>query len=212
MKKIILSAVAFLAFGYANAQEVIVVEEEKGNYGLASGDMWAEGYFKYSSTSDDTNQVSSTFAFTPQIGYMLNDQWGVGGYLSFGGINYNDEAIDKSGSWGIGAFARYYFLSLGKHKSFQAYGELGLGYSALTTDYTNANVDSTTDSAFNAKLNVGLNYFFTPKFAATFVLADIVNYNNASPDGADSTSDLTVNINLFQNIFDTPQFGLLYKW
>ncbi|HWR95096.1 MAG TPA: outer membrane beta-barrel protein, partial [Flavobacterium sp.] len=214
MKKIILSTVAFLAFGYANAQEAVVTETDAVTYGLTEGDWWAEGYFKYSSTSDETSSVESTFSFTPQIGYMLNSKWGVGGYLSFGGQSYNEvngRNLDSSGSWGIGAFARHYFLSLGKHKSFQAYGEIGLGYSALTTDYNNG-IDSTTDSALNARVNVGLNYFFTPKFAATFVLANILSYNSNNNDTAEDTNDLTVNINLYENIFATPQFGLLYKW
>ena len=209
MKKIILSTVAFLAFGFANAQEtVIVVEDSNTELGMQEGNMWAEGAFSYSSTSNENASLKSSFSFTPQIGYMLTDEWGVGGYLSLaGGENNND---DKFGSWGIGAFARYYFLSLGKNENFQAYAEAGLGYSALTD---NPNIgDSTTDNAFNAKLNVGLNYFFTSNWAATFTLANIVSYNNASPENGDNTNSLNVNINLFQNIFAQPQFGLLYKW
>ena len=209
MKKLILSTVAVLAFGFANAQEtVIVIEEPTTDLGMSAGNKWIEGAFSYSSTTNDNASLKNSFSFTPQMGYMLDDQWGVGGYLNLaGGENNND---DKFGSWGIGAFARYYFLSLGKHKSFQAFGEAGLGYSALTN---NPRVgDSSTDNAFNARLNIGLNYFFTSNWAATFTLANIVSYNNASPENGDNTNSLNVNINLFQNIFDTPQFGLLYKW
>ena len=136
MKKIILTTVAFLAFGFANAQEVIIVEESPTDLGMSAGDMWAEGSFTYSSTSNESASLKSTLSFTPQIGDMLDDQWGVGGYLAFSQSNYNsnNSNLDNSGSWGIGAFARYYFLSLGRHKSFQAYAEAGLGYSALTKD------------------------------------------------------------------------------
>ena len=40
MKKVLLSAVALLAFGFANAQE-----EEKGNGGFSKGDMFVSGSF-----------------------------------------------------------------------------------------------------------------------------------------------------------------------
>lgn len=208
MKKIILSTVAFLAFGYANAQETVLTDKSAETYGLTSGDMWAEGGFTYSSTTNDNAELKSSYSFTPQIGYMLNDQWGVGGYLSFGGGENNDN--DKFGSFGIGAFARYYFLSLGAHKNFQAYGEVGLGYTALTDKPYGG--DNTTDSAMNANINLGMNYFFTSRWAATFTLANILSYNTANPENGDNTNSLTVNVNLFNNIFATPQFGLLYKW
>lgn len=62
---------------------------------------------------------------------MLDDKWAVGGFLALAG---QDNGTVKNGTFGIGAFARYYFLSLGSSKSFNAYGELGLGYSSVTTD------------------------------------------------------------------------------
>ena len=49
----------------------------------------------------------------------------------------------------------------------------------------------------NARLNIGLNYFFTSHFAATFVLADIVSYNDPNPASGEYNDDLRVNINLF---------------
>lgn len=212
MKKIILSTVAFLAFGYANAQETVVANANAETYGMKDGDWWAEGYFRFTSTSDETQGVESSWSFTPQVGRMINDKWGVGLYLSTGGLNYNNNALDAQGTFGIGGFGRYYFLSLGKNKSFQAYGELGLGYTAITSSYVDDVIDDNTDSTINARINVGLNYFFTPKFAATFVLANILNYNSNSSDNGEDTNDFEVNLNLYQNIFATPQFGLLYKW
>nr|WP_315145769.1 outer membrane beta-barrel protein [uncultured Flavobacterium sp.] len=197
MKKIILSVVAVFAFGFANAQDV-----PAGN-GFSKGDKFVEGSFSFRS-----GDVEDSWALTPKMGYMLDNKWAVGGFLALGGSK--DNSNNKEGNFGIGAFARYYFLTLGASKSFQAYGELGLGYSALTND---PNIGSkSTNSAMNANLDLGMNYFFTSHWAATFELANILSYNNANPENGNNSSDLNVNVNLFNNIFAQPQFGLLYKW
>lgn len=225
MKKI-LTLVAVLAFGFANAQEVIVVEKkDKDVIGFSKGEMWVEGGFSFRSSDSETpGALTSSFAFTPKVGYMINDNLGLGGFLNFsggatnsmGGTNYSD---NKFGTFGIGAFARYYFLSLGASKSFQAYGEFGLGYSSVTSKPGNYNpnpgggqLPKTTDSELNANLAIGMNYFFTSNWAATFTLANILSYNSANPENGNNTSNLEINVNLFNNIFAQPQFGLLYKW
>ena len=197
MKKIILSVVAVFAFGYANAQDV-----PAGN-GFSKGDKFVEGSFSFRS-----GDVEDSWALTPKMGYMLDDKWAVGGFLALGGSK--DNSNNKEGNFGIGAFARYYFLSLGASKSFNAYGEIGLGYSALTDDPNVGN--KSTDNAINANIDLGMNYFFTSHWAATFELANILSYNNANPENGNNSSDLNVNVNLFNNIFAQPQFGLLYKW
>jgi hypothetical protein len=196
MKKIILSVVAVLAFGYASAQDV-----PAGN-GFSKGDKFVEGAFSFRS-----GDVEDSWAFTPKMGYMLDDKWAVGGFLALAG---SDNGNVETGTFGIGAFARYYFLSLGASKSFNAYGEIGLGYSSVSTEVNNGNKN--TNSAMNANIDLGMNYFFTSHWAATFELANILSYNNVNPETGSNSSDLNVNVNLFNNIFATPQFGLLYKW
>lgn len=198
MKKIILTIMAVAAFGTANAQEDVPT-----GAGFSKGDMFAEGSFSFRS-----GDVEDSWAFNPSVGYMVNDQWAVGGRLNFGGSK--DNASNKETVLGVTGFARYYFLTLGEDKSFNAYGEAGLGYSAITTD---PNVgDKSTDSNMNATISLGMNYFFTDNWAATFTLANILQYNSYSPENGDNSSDLQVEVNLFNNIFAQPQFGLLYKW
>jgi outer membrane protein W len=200
MKKIILAAIAVLAFSSANAQEV----KDIVGTGFSKGNKFVEGSFSYRS-NDDTDRWS----VTPKMGYMLTNKWAVGGFLDFSGQKEN-VTNNKESKLGFGAFARYYFLSLGASKSFNAYGELGLGYTSATEK---PNVGSkSTDSDFNANIDLGLNYFFTKHWAVTFELANVLGYNNSNPENPDSKNDLNVEINLFNNIFDQPQFGLLYKW
>ncbi len=195
MKKIIFTVAAVFVFGFANAQD------ETDN-GFSKGDKFVEGSFSIRS-----GDVEDSWSFTPKMGVMLDDKWAVGGFLALAG---QDNGNIKTGTFGIGAFARYYFLSLGASKSFNAYGEIGLGYSAVTTDTDP--VDKTTRSALNANIDLGMNYFFTPHWAATFELANILSYNNVNPEQGSNSSDLNINVNLFNNIFATPQFGLLYRW
>ena len=197
MKKIILTLVTVFAFGFTNAQEV-----PAGN-GFSKGDKFVEGAFSFRS-----GDVEDSWSFTPKMGYMLDDKWAVGGFLALAGA---DNGNVKTGTFGIGAFARYYFLSLGASKSFNAYGEIGLGYSSLTNEPNGGN--KSTNSSMNANIDLGMNYFFTSHWAATFELANILSYNNVNPEGnTGNSSDLNVNVNLFNNIFATPQFGLLYRW
>lgn len=186
MKKIILSVVAVFAFGFANAQDV------PAGMGFSKGDKFVEGSLFIKSGDVDA------WAFNPSMGYFLDDKWAIGGRLNFGGSDDQD-------LFGITGFARYYFLSLGASKSFQAYGEFGLGYSTVKED-------GDTDSALNANIDLGMNYFFTKHWAVTFELANVLSYNSFNPENGDTSNDLEVNVNLFKNIFDQPTFGLLYKW
>jgi outer membrane protein W len=197
MKKIILSILAVASFGIANAQEATTVN------GFSEGDKFVEGSFRFRS-----GDIEDSWAFNPSFGYMLTDKWAVGGRLNFGGSKDNNN--DKQSALGVTGFARYYFLSLGASKSFQAFGEAGIGYSAVTDDPNGG--PKSTDNTINANISIGMNYFFTPNWAATFTLANILQYNSFSPENGNNASDFQVEVNLFNNIFAQPQFGLLYKW
>jgi len=198
MKRIILTLVAVFSFGFVNAQD----GETKMN-GFSEGDKFVEGSFSFRS-----GDVEDSWAFNPSMGYMLDDKWAIGGKLNFSGAE--DIANNKESRFGVTAFGRYYFLSLGASKSFNAYGEIGLGYTSVKEEPNG--LPSTTDSQMNANIDLGLDYFFTPNWAATFKLANIVSYNSTNPENGSNSSDLNVNVNLFNNIFAQPQFGLLYRW
>jgi Outer membrane protein beta-barrel domain len=197
MKKIILSILAIASFGIANAQEA-----EVSAHGFKSGDKWVEGSF-----SIQSGDSQDSWSFNPKVGYMLNNKFGIGGFISFSGFKDDNE---KRNAYGLGGFARYYFLGLGAKKNFQAYGEAGLGFGSVKTSPNTGG--SSTDAAINANVDLGINYFFTEHWAATFELANILSYNNTNPESGDNSNDLKVEVNLFNNIFAQPKFGLLYRW
>jgi len=194
----------FLAFCSANAQQDQIDSEMNSARGITfqKGDMFIEGSIKISTGGD-----SDYYGFSPKFGYLLSDKFAVGGKLNYSS-NKLESTDEKTNVFGIGGFARYYFLELDK-KRFKSYAEAGLGYGR--NKYESPIQDDTSNS-ITADINIGLNYFVTKNIAVTFVLANVLSYNSVSPENGPSSDTFQLNINLFENIFDQPQFGLLYRF
>lgn len=204
MKTKFLIIATLFTFSFVNAQQVDADEEMNSAKGVTfqSGDMFLEGSIKISTGGD-----VDYYGFSPKFGYFLNDKFAVGAKLSY--ESYEREAPEsKNDVFGVGAFARYYFLELDK-KRFKAYGEAGLGFGRNKNEIEGI---EDTDNSITADINVGLNYFFTKNVAVTFTLANILSYNSVSPEDGPSSNTFQLNINLFENIFNQPQFGLLYRF
>ncbi|MDP5198194.1 outer membrane beta-barrel protein [Flavobacterium sp. DG2-3] len=197
--------VALFTFCFANAQQDQVDSEMNSAKGVTfeKGDMFLEGSIKIS-----TGGENDYYGFSPKFGYLLNDKFAVGAKLDYSS-NEEEATGVKTNVFGVGAFARYYFLELDK-KRFKAYAEAGLGFGRNKTE--TPLVGSDTDNSLTADINVGLNYFITKNVAVTFVLANVLAYNSVSPENGPSSDTFQLNINLFENIFDQPQFGLLYRF
>ena len=209
MKTKFLTAAALICtFFYTNAQETVtrtdVQSEINTGEGLMfqRGNMFAEGGIRIATGGD-----VDTYGVNAKIGYFLSSKVAVGGQASFGSSD-NEVSEIKTDQFGIGAFARYYFLEL-DNKRFKAFGEAGLGYGKNTTEGPGFEDN---DNSVTADINLGLNYFFTDNFAATFTLANILSYNSFKPENGDDENTFELNVNLFENIFAQPQFGILYKW
>jgi outer membrane protein W len=206
-----ITLLALMAFCFANAQDTpAVVEAELDSakdMQFKEGDMFVEGGISFS-----TQESTSSFSINPKFGYFLSNRLAVGGDLDF--ANSKEDLNDAEYSaYGIGVFARYYFFETDARR-FKVYGDAGLGYSHAKEEFNvvdGGRVDNTTNG-IKANVTIGLNYFFTSHLAATFTLADILTYNNANPENGDSSSSFELNINLFNNIFAQPKFGLLYKF
>src|SRR6478609_5542449 len=123
MKRIILTVATVFAIGFANAQETsTTTTTEKESWGLKKGDMWVEGGFSVKSANGgNPGDVKTDYSLTPKIGWMRDDKVGFGGFLDLAGGKYFND--NKFHTYGIGAFARWYGLSLGENKAFNAYTE-----------------------------------------------------------------------------------------
>ena len=203
MKKVLLSAVALLAFGFANAQE------EGKAFGFAQGDVFLEGNLGFSSTNNKNTEVkTSSFNFNPKAGYFVTEKFAVGVELMLGSekeeVAGNDDF--KGSNFGAGVFARYYFLDLGER--FKTYAEAGLGIDSGKEEYFPGDAKY---SGLAAGAGLGLQYFVTPKIAINFGLTDILSYSSRKWDGAEAVSEFNGNVNVFNNFFTTAQFGLTFK-
>ena len=196
MKKIILTAVALLAFGFANAQE------EKANEGFAKGDLFVTGAFTLG--SEKTGDVkSSSFEIAPQVGFFLTENIAIGGKLGYKADKAENAGGDTQDDAGftVGAFGRYYFTPASK---FSLFAQLGLDYSSmedkLATDYTEAEL--------GLGLGAGLNYFVSSNFSIEAGVA-VLGYssNDNGGNGADKTNNFS-----FGGDWRAVTFGVNYKF
>ncbi len=207
MKKIILTVAAVFVLGFANAQD----KKESKGFGFSKGDIFVEGSLTMNSTNDKNTEVkTSSMNFSPKAGYLLSDKFAVGLNLGFGSGKSTTSGTDtnKTSSFNVGAFGRYYFLELGQR--FKTYTEFGFNVGS-----EKVGVGSTvTTNTFNLGAGLGMNYFVTPKVAISFGLGNVINYGTSKTDmsGDKGSSDMNVNLNVFNNFFNTPTFGALYKF
>lgn len=215
MKKVLLSAVALLAFGFANAQE-----EEKANGGFAKGDVFVSGAFTFGSTNDkDADVKTSNFTLAPKVGYFVTENIAVGGQISYSstkdGALDNIMGIDVSylgnafsvNTLGLGAFGRYYFTP---SSQFSLFGQLNLDYMTATIDEVDG-VSVDTDNkvnAFGAGLGLGMNYFVSSNFSLEAGVS-VLNFMNAKPDAANADGVSSFN---FGGDWRAVTFGVNYKF
>lgn len=200
MKKLLLTAAAVFAFGFANAQD--------SNFGFEKGNVIVEGNLSFNSTNNKNTEVkTNNFEFNPKAGYFLTDKFALGLQLEVGSFKEKTAGTetDKSSNFNAGVFGRYYFLNLGQR--FKTYAEAGLGMTSGKDGLGDAKY-----SGFEANAGLGINYFISESFAINFGLTDILDYNTSKWDGAKNVSEFNGNVNLFNNFFETAQFGLTYKF
>lgn len=99
----------------------------------------------------DEDQVS-TFTFAPEVGYVLNNDWTVGGVLTF-----ENKAMGAEGStFGIGGYARRNFIKSGTVTVFVEGGIDIMNYSPKGGDSM---------SSFSAELRPGIAVALSDKFS-----------------------------------------------
>ena len=196
MKKVLLSAVALLAFGFANAQE------EKSNGGFSKGDVFVTGAFLLNSEKTG-DEKSSSFEIAPQVGYFLTENIAIGGKLGYKTEKAENaagvETTDKAG-FAVGGFGRYYFTPANQ---FSLFANLGLDYSSM--DNKLADVQ---EAEFGLGLGAGLNYFVSSNFSLEAGLG-LLNFSSMKFDfdGAENETSFGLGANL-TNI----SLGVNYKF
>ncbi len=196
MKKVLLSAVALLAFGFANAQE-----ETKGNGGFAKGDVFVSGAFSIGSekTGDDK---SSGFEIEPKVGYFVTENIAIGGKLGFASYKAEDAFgdTDDLSAVTVGAFGRYYMTPASQ---FSLFGQLGFDYSSI--DDKLADVQ---ENEIGLNLGLGLSYFVSNNWSIEATWAGLgYTSNDNGGNGAEKTNSFGLGADL-----RAISFGVNYKF
>jgi opacity protein-like surface antigen len=171
MKKIILSAVAVLAFGFTNAQGVKFGVKAALNVATLTGDVEdASSLVGFQVGGFAEIKISEKFAVQPEL--MYSAQGGENSTSeSFGGDTFNSEVKYKLGYINIPVMAKYY---VAKSFSLEAGPQIGFLVSAKG-DYTFSGGGESesgsedikdTVSSVDFGLNVGAGYDFTENLSA----------------------------------------------
>ena len=206
MKKVLLSAVALLAFGFANAQE-----EEKGNGGFAKGDVFVSGAVTLSSAKTGDFKANS-FEIAPKVGYFVTENIAVGASIGLSSDKVEEGDSATNTGLGLGAFGRYYFTPASK---FSLFAELGLDYTSYDSEYF---IDADGDinvpgGSFESKevgfgLGAGMNYFVSSNFSIEAGVA-VLGFSSEKADvtGADGKTGFN-----FGGDWRAVTFGVNYKF
>jgi outer membrane protein len=194
MKKVLLSALALLAFSFANAQE-----EEKGNKGFTKGDVFVSGAVNLSSAKTGDVKVSS-FEIVPKLGYFVTPNIAFGASVGYKSDKFNGNAEATNTGLGLGAFGRYYFTPADK---FSLFGQLAVGFGSEKYE-DGGDIKAST---FGVNAGLGLNYFVSSNFALQASWAGLGYNSHKFEDADDSYNTFGLNADL-SNI----NLGLVYKF
>ena len=199
MKKIILTAAAIFAFGFANAQD----KKEASGEGFANGDVFVSGGFGFG--SDKTGDFKeSAFKIAPAVGFFVADDIAVGARISLITLTESQPNTpdDKTNVLNTEVFGRYYLTPSSK---FSTFGELAVGFGSRKDEQGNA---STTSKTFGVNAGIGFNYFLTSNWSIEAGWAGLgFNSDDNGGNGAEKTSSFGLNVDL-----SAINFGLNYKF
>ncbi len=196
MKKVLLSAVALLAFGFANAQE-----EEKGNGGFAKSDLYLSGSVGFSNTKMGDAKADS-YSFSPAVGYFLTDNIALEAGLMVNKMTmeFEGEELEATG-FGGSLGAKYYFTPADKFSFF-----VGAGAGYMTQKI--GDEDTVDFNTFSFAIAPGVNYFFSNNFAVQANIG-VLGYSSSKFDveGAESMDTFALGLDA-TNL----NFALIYKF
>ncbi|CCG52724.1 Probable outer membrane protein precursor [Flavobacterium indicum GPTSA100-9 = DSM 17447] len=204
MKKVLLSAVALVAFTFANAQE----EKPAGN-GFSKGDAFVSGALTLGSSKTGDFKANA-FEIAPKVGYFVSENIAVGASVGYSSLKYDNGVADATNSGlALGAFGRYYFTPANQ---FSLFAQLGFDYNTLDSEF-DANSGTVYPDTFKTKeiglgLSAGLNYFVSSNFSIEAGVA-VLGYtsNDNGGNGADKTNTFA-----FGGDWRAVTFGVNYKF
>jgi hypothetical protein len=199
MKKVLFTAAALFAFGFANAQEEAA---ESANGGFAKGNIFMSGTVGFDSDKTGTYKMNS-FEIAPRVGFFVTDNIAIGAKIGFGSMVESSAGVDTDdmSTLTAGAFARYYFTPA---NDFSVFGQLGFDYMSSKDNMPNG----LTYTGIGSGVGLGINYFLSSNFAieATWAGLGFTTFDNGG-NGAVTSDSFGLNVDM-----SSINFGLLYKF
>jgi outer membrane protein W len=167
-----------------------------------SGSWYAGGVVGFGSTNTTpaggTKQVSSSWAFAPEVGTFLKDDIQLGLALGITGTADKDDGTKDASFVSISptVYSRKFFKIT---DSFSAFAGLYLNYTTATDkDFTVTPTDELKYSGIGLRLGIGVAYALSPRFAVVgqygLMGFQSLNFkNNGNDQGSISAFDLGVN-------------------
>jgi|SRR5690606_15653092 len=194
MKKLVcITALAFLGFSNANAQD-----SNDTTGGFANGDIFFSGTANYTSSKTDELK-EETFTFIPRVGFFVADNIAIGAQVGYGFSKekFDGDEVGNDQVLLVGAFARYYNKPANQ---FSLFGQLSVDYLSSEDKITDAKA-----TGFDVTIAPGVSYFVSDNFALEATVG-LLSYNSVKPDGGESTNTFSTGLD-FSNV----SFGLVYK-
>lgn len=198
MKKIFMTLAAVAVAATMNAQIYV-----GGSLGFSSQKTTAE--YTEDNVTVSADASSTTFTFSPEVGYKLNDKMAVGLALGFTTGSADDtenlDATIKNTEFSIKPYFRYTFAQWNKVSLF-ADAELGFSTGKDTYEYSEDNVTVSTDqkySGFHFAIVPGIAYQANEKISVVAKLGNGLGYWYTKYEPSDnlsvSTSEFGLNLN-----------------
>lgn len=219
---------------------VCAVSASLANAQIAKGTKYIGGMLGFNSstsTADQNNaggkmdQKTTTWNFTPEVGYFVAPNLSVGIGLGFGGSTMTDNSPsnglyksleNKGSSTMITLYSRKFF---NVSESFHLFAGLDINYGSSNTDYTrvlNANGNSSTDntkvSSMGANINGGMLFSLSERWSLVGKWAPGLGFSNSTSTTkyagvSDKREVKTSNFGLNVNTLGTPfNVGLYYSF
>lgn len=197
MKRLVLTALAVIAFGFTNAQS-----KDKSE-GFSKGDVFITGSIGYFSSKSNGLFKDDTFRFSPKVGFFVTENIALGLGLSIFNQKRQQNILQpetKQNNLGFLGFGRYYFKPSSK---FSIFGEAQISYETIKFEPFPQTING-----FDITLATGFSYFLSDNFAIESTWG-LLNYGTAKNDfpGSEASTSFNLGLNL-----SNANFGILYKF
>lgn len=160
-----------------------------------AGPIWVGGNVGFNSSSPAEDISSSQINIGPQVGYMLNDQLGVGLTLDMSFNNTTNSTVPggevkiSSNQMTFSPFARYYF-PITDNFAFFGHAQINISMgSTKTEDEVLGTTSEGSISGFGIGILPGVQYWFTPAWSMNATLGGLTYGSLTTKDDLNDTEN-----------------------